>query len=135
MHSNRTTFGFTLIEVVVALAVITIGLAAVIKATGIVTKNTAQLNERTIAMWVAQNAMAEFELNINGDASKETTGTEEMAGVEWHWQKKIEKTEDPDIRRVEIQVRRNKKSSSQVYATLVSLLPAYFEKENNSGIL
>ena len=98
--------GFTLIEVVVALAVITIGLAAVIKATGIVTKNTAQLNERTIAMWVAQNAMTEFELDLENDADKETKGTEEMAGVEWHWSKTIENTQDPDIKRVEIQVRR-----------------------------
>ena len=129
MKSKSHKYGFTLIEVVVALAVITIGLAAVIKSVGIVTKNTAQLNERTIAMWVAQNAMAEFELDIEGDADKETKGTEEMAGVEWHWEKKLENTEDPDIKRVEIQVRRDSKSSSQVYATLVSLLPTYFENK------
>ena len=128
MKTRQKRFGFTLIEVVVALAVITIGLSAVIKATGIVTKNTAQLNERTIAMWVAQNAMAEFELDLEGDADKETKGTEEMAGVEWHWNKTIEDTQDPDIKRVEIQVRRESKSSAQVYATLVSLLPTYFDK-------
>lgn len=128
MKTRQKRFGFTLIEVVVALAVITIGLSAVIKATGIVTKNTAQLNERTIAMWVAQNAMAEFELDLEGEADKETKGTEEMAGVEWHWSKTIEDTQDPDIKRVEIQVRRESKTSAQVYATLVSLLPTYFDK-------
>lgn len=127
MHRRNKYFGFTLIEVVVALAVIAIGLAAVIKATGVVTKNTAQLNERTIAMWVAQNAMAQFELDLEGDAGKETKGSEEMAGVEWHWSKSIEDTQDPDIKRVEIQVRRSTKSSDQVYATLVSLLPTYFD--------
>ena len=127
MKSANKKFGFTLIEVVVALAVIAIGMAAVIKATGIVTKNTAQLNERTIAMWVAQNAMAQFELDLEGDADKEIKGSEEMAGVEWHWSKTIDDTQDPDIKRVEIQVRRGKKSSDQVYATLVSLLPTYFD--------
>ena len=127
MKATQKRMGFTLIEVVVALAVITIGLAAVIKATGIVTKNTAQLNERTIAMWVAQNAMAEFELDLENDADKENKGTEEMAGVEWYWSKTIENTQDPDIKRVEIQVRRDSKSSSQVYASLVSLLPTYFD--------
>lgn len=128
MKTSQKRFGFTLIEVVVALAVITIGLSAVIKATGIVTKNTAQLNERTIAMWVAQNAMAEFELDLEGEANKETKGTEEMAGVEWHWSKTIDDTQDPDIKRVEIQVRRESKTSAQTYATLVSLLPTYFDK-------
>lgn len=128
MKTTQKRFGFTLIEVVVALAVITIGLSAVIKTTGIVTKNTAQLNERTIAMWVAQNAMAEFELDLEGEADKEIKGTEEMAGVEWHWSKTIKDTQDPDIKRVEIQVRRESKSSAQVYASLVSLLPTYFDK-------
>ena len=127
MQVRKKYFGFPLIEVVVALAVIAIGLAAVIKTTGVVTKNTAQLNERTIAMWVAQNAMAQFELDLEGDADKETKGSEEMAGVEWHWSKTIENTQDPDIKRVEIQVRRGTKSSDQVYATLVSLLPTYFD--------
>ncbi len=125
MAAKNHPFGFTLIEVVVALAVISIGLAAVIKTAGVVTKNTAHLNERTIAMWVAQNAMAEFELELESEPNKESQGQEEMAGVEWHWQKEIKATEDPDIKRVEIQVRRDKKSSSQVYATLVTLLPTY----------
>ena len=121
--------GFTLIEVVVALAIIAIGMAAVIRAAGEVTKNTSLLNERTIAMWVAQNAMAEFELNLDGERNKENKGSEEIAGIEWYWQKIIEKTEDPDISRVEIQVRKDKKESSQIYASLVSLLPTYFEKQ------
>ena len=120
--------GFTLIEVVVAVAVIAFGLAATIKTVTAVTRNTAHLNERIIATWVAQNAMAEFELDLGRNASKGTFGEQEIAGVEWHWSKKLVKTEDPDIQRVEIEVRRDKKSSDQVYATLVTLLPKYFDK-------
>ena len=121
--------GFTLIEVVVAVAVISIGLAATIKAVSTVTKNTSHLNERIIATWVAQNAMAAYELDLEDDATKETSGSEEMAGVEWFWDKTIEDTEDPGIKRVEIAVRRDSKSSSQTYATLVTLLPSYFDKK------
>lgn len=121
--------GFTLIEVVVAVAVISIGLAATIKTVSTVTKNTAHLNERIVATWVAQNAMAAYELDLEDDASKESSGSEEMAGVEWYWEKVIEDTEDPDIKRVEIEVRRDSKSSSQVYASLVTLLPTYFDKK------
>lgn len=118
--------GFTLIEVVVAVAVIAVGLMGTIKTVGTVTKNTAHLNERVIATWVAQNAMASYELNLENDAEKETTGSEEIAGIEWYWTKKLVNTQDPGIQRVEIDVRRDDKSDSQVYASLVSLFPAYF---------
>tara|TARA_R110002096_G_scaffold394198_1_gene589466 strand:- start:1474 stop:1857 length:384 start_codon:yes stop_codon:yes gene_type:complete len=118
--------GFTLIEVVVAVAVIAVGLMGTIKTVGTVTKNTAHLNERVIATWVAQNAMAIYELNLENDAEKETTGSEEVAGIEWFWTKKLVDTQDPGIQRVEIDVRRDEDPDSQVYASLVSLFPAYF---------
>jgi general secretion pathway protein I len=123
---NANTKGFTLIEVVVAVAVIAIGLMGTIKTVGTVTKNTAYLNERVIATWVAQNAMASYELNLENDAEKETTGSEEVAGIEWYWTKTLVNTQDPGIQRVEIDVRRDDKADSQVYASLVSLFPAYF---------
>ncbi|MFK8027964.1 MAG: type II secretion system minor pseudopilin GspI [Gammaproteobacteria bacterium] len=124
---NSTKRGFTLIEVVVAVAVIALGLMGTIKTVGTVTKNTAYLNERVIATWVAQNAMASYELNLENDADKETTGSEEIAGIEWYWTKKLVNTQDPGIQRVEIDVRRDDKPDSQVYASLVSLFPAYFK--------
>jgi len=128
MNTKNSSSGFTLIEVIVAVAVIAFGLAATIKTVSTVTRNTAYLNERIVATWVAQNAMALYELDIEKDAAKETSGTEELAGVEWHWKKVLVDTEDPDIQRVEIEVRRDSEKDSQVYATLVSLLPTYFEK-------
>ncbi|MFK7793747.1 MAG: type II secretion system minor pseudopilin GspI [Gammaproteobacteria bacterium] len=126
MKLNAKTRGFTLIEVVVAVAVIAVGLMGTIKTVGTVTKNTAHLNERMIATWVAQNAMASYELNLENDAEKETTGSEEIAGIEWYWTKKLVDTQDPGIQRVEIDVRRDAEPDSQVYASLVSLFPAYF---------
>lgn len=126
MNHNAKSKGFTLIEVVVAVAVIAVGLMGTIKTVGTVTKNTAHLNERVIATWVAQNAMASYELNLENDAEKETTGSEEVAGIEWYWTKKLVDTQDPGIQRVEIDVRRDAEPDSQVYASLVSLFPAYF---------
>ncbi|MEM8844230.1 MAG: type II secretion system minor pseudopilin GspI [Pseudomonadota bacterium] len=126
--------GFTLIEVVVAIAVIAIGLSATIKTISSVGKNTALLNERIVATWVAQNAMANFELGFDPDPEKENSGSEEMAGIEWYWEKSVQETEDPDILRIEFNVRKDNKSSSQVYATLVTLLPTYFDTTNDSSI-
>ena len=128
MNTKSHINGFTLIEVVVAVAVIAFGLSATIKTVSTVTRNTAHLNERVVATWVAQNAMARYELNIDNNASEETSGKEEIAGVEWYWKKTLVNTEDPGIQRVEIDVTRDDKKDSQVYASLVSLFPTYFEK-------
>lgn len=130
MMRNKSNFGFTLIEVIVAVAVIAFGLSATIKTVSTVTRNTAYLNEKIIATWVAQNAMALYELDIESNATEETSGSQEIAGIEWYWTKTLVDTEDPDIQRVEIDVRRDEDDNGQVYASLVSLLPAYFESDN-----
>lgn len=130
MKDQKYNLGFTLIEVIVAVAVIAFGLAATIKTVSTVTRNTAHLNERIVATWVAQNAMALHELDINNNATEETTGSENIAGIDWYWRKLLINTEDPGIQRVEIEVRRDENEDSQVYATLVSLLPVYFERGN-----
>ena len=133
MKVLKNCSGFSLIEVVVAVAVIAIGLAATIKTVSSVGRNTALLNERIIATWVAQNAMAKFELGDDKNPEKDTAGNEEMAGIEWYWDKQVFETEDPDILRIEISVRKEDDQDSQIYATLVTLLPTYFTATSNSG--
>lgn len=135
MRYLNNNSGFSLIEVVVAVAVIAIGLAATIKTVSSVGRNTALLNERIVATWVAQNAMARFELGDEQNPEKESSGSEEMAGIEWFWDKEVFQTEDPDILRVEISVRKDDDESSQVYASLVTLLPTYFTATNESRSL
>lgn len=132
-YSAKKQNGFTLIEVIVAVTVIAVGMAAVIKTIGTVTRNTALLSERTVAMWVAQNALAEFELDINNNAQEESEGSEKMIGIEWHWTKIIEDTQDPGVRRVEFQVRQDEDEDSQVYATLVTLLPVFPGLQSNEN--
>ena len=135
MRYLNNNSGFSLIEVVVAVAVIAIGLAATIKTVSSVGRNTALLNERIVATWVAQNAMARFELGGDKNPEKEGSGSEEMAGIEWFWDKEVFQTEDPDILRVEISVRKDDDESSQVYASLVTLLPTYSTATNESRSL
>jgi general secretion pathway protein I len=135
MRYFNNNSGFSLIEVVVAVAVIAIGLAATIKTVSSVGRNTALLNERIVATWVAQNAMARFELGDEKNPEKESSGSEEMAGIEWFWDKEVFQTEDPDILRIEFSVRKDDDESSQVYASLVTLLPTYSTATNESRSL
>ena len=114
--------GFTLVEVMVALAVIALGLAAVIKTVTSTTNNTIYLRDKTLAYWVAQNQMAELELTTASPKNGFTDGEETLAGLTWHWTRKVEGTEDPDTSRIEIMVRKDKDKSAQNYATLITLI-------------
>jgi general secretion pathway protein I len=54
--------GFTLIEVLVALAIIAIALAAAMRATGVLAQNNRALRDKTLALLAAENHMAELRL-------------------------------------------------------------------------
>ena len=121
MTKKHEVLGFTLIEVIVAVAIIAIGLAATIKTVSTVTRNTASLNERIIATWVAQNVLAQYELDLNNKANKDTHDKMLMAGLDWYWEKTLHKTDDIDIKRVEIKVRKDNAIESHVYAEITTL--------------
>ena len=122
MRSYKDHRGFTLLEVMVALAVITLGLAAVIKTVTSTTSNTIHIRDKTFAYWVAQNQIAEIELTTGSPKTGFSDGEETLAGLTWHWTRKIEGTEDPDTNRVEVSVRKDKDKSAQNYATLITLI-------------
>lgn len=102
---HRCAHGFTLIEVLVALAVLAIALAAVVRTMGQSIDLAADLRERTLALWVAQERAVSLQLNNTWPDLSTTTGTAEMGGREWEWKQQATATEVADIRRVDIEVR------------------------------
>mgnify|MGYP001825921208 CR=1 FL=1 len=84
--------GFTLLEVLVALAVLAIAMGAVIKVSATNSSNAAYLKEKTIAHWVAMNKVNELRLTDDWPSIGTKKDTEIMAGEEWRWQMKISKT-------------------------------------------
>jgi general secretion pathway protein I len=95
MHSSPAAYrfrGFTLLEVLVALAVVGIALVAVIKTAGDTAAGTGYLKEKTYAHWIAMNRMEE--LRIEGQWLRVGTqsGEVEMFGSEWRWIQKVNKS-------------------------------------------
>lgn len=86
MNIKKRSSGFTLIEVIMAMAIVAIALVSLVEATGTYVKNTAYLKERLVASWVAQNVLNEAMLKQNSSAVGKKSGKEEMAGREWKWQ-------------------------------------------------
>lgn len=98
--------GFTLLEVMVAVAVLAIAMTAVIKAGAEMTANARHLEERTFAQWVAGNVLTELQA---GDfwSDEGDDGTRAMGGRDWHWEARVEDTPNPDFRRVDVDVFRD----------------------------
>ncbi len=98
--------GFTLLEVLVALTVIALALGSIIKVTGAGAANASYLRDKTLAHWVAANRLAQMQIKDNPWPTKGgDEGTVEMAGREWFWTTEVLDTPDPEMRRVNINVR------------------------------
>ncbi len=100
--------GFTLIEVVIALLIIALAMAAIIRTTSTSTLNTAHLRDKTFAHWVALNKMAELRLAGTFPEIGTKTDDAEMAGEKWAITIRVNKTPDKNIRRIDVLVRREK---------------------------
>ena len=96
--------GFTLLEVLVALAVLALAMGAVIKATSDYTGNQSYLRDRTLAMWVARNVLVQYQVTGQWLSVGERKGTQEMGDQEWRWLARISQTEESELRRLDVEV-------------------------------
>jgi general secretion pathway protein I len=62
MPTRSRESGFTLIEVLVALAIIAVAMSAAVRVAGLMTQSSGVLRDRSIAMIAAQSRMAELQL-------------------------------------------------------------------------
>jgi len=102
--SRQRLQGFTLLEVLIALAVLALAMGAAIKATSDYTSNQSYLRDRTMAMWVARNVLVEFQIRDEWLSVGERKGTREMGSQEWRWLTRISQTEEPELRRLDVEV-------------------------------
>jgi general secretion pathway protein I len=103
----------TLIEVLVALLVVALALAAAISSVDAGVVNTDYLKQRSIAQWVAMNHATELQLQLDTAQLNGEYGTE-MAGQIWHVQSKASATADSGILRVEIHVKKERDAESSL---------------------
>lgn len=118
---SRAASGFTLLEVMVALAILAISLGAAIKSASTNAVNAAYLREKTLAQWVAMNVVAELQLQAQWPEAGERRGRVDMAGITWKWDAQISPTFDADIRRLDVKVAMSEPNSER--AQVVGYLP------------
>jgi general secretion pathway protein I len=96
--------GFTLVEVLVALAIVAIALSAASRSVALSSSSATEVKARVLAGFVAENRMGELSARSLWPTTGTTEGSELQAGIEFHWQVEVLSTPNPDLRRVEIRV-------------------------------
>jgi general secretion pathway protein I len=97
--------GFTLIEVMLALAIFSIAGVALLSAADNNFRNLSHLENKVIANWVASNQLVEATLDQKWPPKNNKKGSVEMASREWFWTQKVTKTGDKSMRQLIIEVR------------------------------
>jgi general secretion pathway protein I len=97
--------GFTLIEVLVALAIVAIGMAAVLGALTSSAGTILYLRDKTLAEWVALNHIAEQRLQPKLPETGNTDGDVDYAGQKWHWRQETVATAVQGMIRMDVMVR------------------------------
>jgi len=96
--------GFTLVEVLVALAIISIALLAALRVASGGTTSVGELRSRLLAGWVAENLLAESRARGDWPSPGIQRGTQRQGGMDFAWREEIIATPNVAFRRVDIRV-------------------------------
>lgn len=133
MVALRTTLsrsmGLTLIEVLVALAIVSIAMTAIIKAVSDNIRSTAYLQNKTIALYVGQQIINEARLGLlklpgEADMLQEKTT---MLGVDWYWHAHESATSNARIKKFSVDVYSHEPNEAE--PPVVALDGYVYEKE------
>jgi general secretion pathway protein I len=114
--ARATAAGFTLLEVLVALALLAITFAAALATAARSAADAAYLRDRTFGAWVGANELARAQLGAAWPAIGVSRGSSWMGQREWPWELRVVATADENVRRLEVKVG---ESEEQAATTLV----------------
>jgi len=100
-HNNR---GFTLLEVLVAMAIISLGLIGVFGSLNQMLASTSILRDKTLATWIATDRITEMRVTGQYPDAGERKDTVDMAGAEWAYRIKVSAIPDMEMRRLDVSV-------------------------------
>ena len=124
--------GFTLLEVLVALAVFSVAAISLMKVSESQLRLSQRLEEKTFAHWVALNMITEMQSSQDWPSIGEQTGKVSMAGREWKMVVKTQATPVNRVRRIEISVGLAPKDFTDDIENL-TLLTGFIEQPSGVG--
>jgi general secretion pathway protein I len=104
MRRHRNERGFTLIEVLVALAIIAVAMAAAVRVAGLMTQSNGLLRDKSMAMLAAQSRLAELQLEGRLTNGKKTFECDQ-GRLKLRCEQTISSGSDSRLVQVDVQVR------------------------------
>jgi general secretion pathway protein I len=103
-HCDRSadSRAFTLIEVLIALAIVAVALMAAMRAAGQGTQSVEEMRSRLLASWVAQNRLAEHRARDDWLPLGVQRGTARLGGMAFAWREEVLATANSNFRRVDV---------------------------------
>lgn len=98
--------GFTLLEVMVALAIVSIGLIAAFNGIIHMAYSSATLRDRALADWIAMNQITEIRVSGEFPEVGSRNGEVFFADRPWRWEARVSETGVSDLRRIDLSVMR-----------------------------
>jgi len=115
---NTKQSGLTLLELLVALAIFSTSAIAIMDTITSTARVVDNLEHKTLAHWVAGNKLAELQLKSTWPNIGVTRDEIEMADRDWFLVTRVEATARKDMRRISVEVRRDKKHESFLISRL-----------------
>ena len=104
MTARRPGTGFTLIEVMVALVIVSLALAGIAASMGQMIDTANTMRDRTFASWIAQNQIAEMRLAGVIPEVGESSDEVDYANTTWLWTADVSETGVENLIKVEVSV-------------------------------
>lgn len=96
--------GFTLVEVMVALAVFSLAALALIRLSGATVRSAALLSDTVVAQMVARNVAIDAITAARAPTLGRSGGVEQNGGRTWRWTRDVRPTGDARILRIDVAV-------------------------------
>jgi len=120
MSATQASRGFTLIEVMVALAIVAISLAAGSRAASSVVDTSQRLSDVVLAQWCADNELTELHLAGQLPAVGKTPFTCVQLGRSFQCTVNVQPTPNPSFRRVDASVANDEERELLTISTVMS---------------
>ncbi|MGB7755640.1 MAG: type II secretion system minor pseudopilin GspI [Salinisphaera sp.] len=122
---RRRAEGFTLVEVLIALAVVAIALVAFVSAGAQNADYATYIHRRTIAQMIARNQLVEYQIAADWPRTGKRENDVTMAGSKWHWDATIKSTADANVRRADVRVYAINPDTNQADKDSITLLSGF----------
>ena len=105
LATRRTVRGFTLLEVLIALAIVALSAGALLGTITSSASNVSYLKDKTLSEWVALNVLTEIRIDPQFPAEGKRTGNTELGGMRWQWEQEVGKLPVEGMFRIDVRVR------------------------------